>query len=122
MTNYHPTIIISIGTPYESDGPGYLNEDEWLNFRDDLKSEARILADGGTLHFQGEGTGQYVSGGTTYEELSYSVVFTLDDGIPLDQVRRWLSDLARRYRQECIALTIGATEFVEAPRCSARRI
>ena len=107
MANYRPTIIISIGTPYVSDGPGYLNDDEWLNFRDDLKSEARILAEGGTLHFRGEGTGQYVSGGTTYEELSYTVVFTLDDGIPLDQVRRWLSDLARRYRQESIALTIG---------------
>lgn len=117
MTNYRPTITIAIGTPHVSDGPGYLTDDQWLSFRDTLKHEAHILAESGTLHFRGEGIGQYVSGGTTYEELSYSVTFTLDDGISLDQIRRWLSDLARRYRQECIALTIGATEFVEPPLC-----
>lgn len=108
-----PTITISIGTPNNADAPGYLRDDQWNAFKTNIRTVLKAAAADGTFHYRGEGYGQYRSeDGRIHEELSYTLVFTLQENISLDGLRRTLAFLAAEYGQECIALTIGTTELV----------
>ena len=108
-----PTITISIGTPNNADAPGYLRDDQWQAFKDDVRDAFRSLSADGAFHYRGEGYGQYRDEtGKLHEELSYTLVFTLHQNIPTNDVRRKCAFFAAEYGQECIALTIGDTELV----------
>ena len=66
-----PTITVSIGTPDSPDAPGYLRDDQWQAFKDDVRDAFRSLSADGTFHYRGEGYGQYRSeDGRIHEELS----------------------------------------------------
>lgn len=112
-----PTITISIGTPNNADAPGYLRDDQWQAFKDDVRDAFRSLSADGAFHYRGEGYGQYRDEtGKLHEELSYTLVFTLHQNIPTNDVRRKCAFFAAEYGQECIALTIGRTELVGPER------
>lgn len=107
------TGIISIGRSTKGKD---LSDARWRRFiRDTIRAAG---SQGRDVVFTGRGAGRYTDAiGQTIFEKSFTVIFTelgyahvwFDARIDL---RETLAGLARKYGQECIALTYGATEFV----------
>ena len=69
----------------------------------------------GEVVFTGVGTGLHTDGaGVVHAEESFTCVISVDSNFRPEALRKQLRNLAAKFDQECIAMTVGATDLVEA--------
>lgn len=106
-------VIIAIGFRY-GNGGAVMQDDSQFAFADSVRSAIRIV--GGTVHATVSGNAE--SGDYGSEPSAWFAASVPTAQLPA--LRTMLSNRARWFGQESIALTVGATEFVEAaPRTKA---
>jgi len=115
------TITVSIGRKVNT-GPTVVHPEgelclaSWTDFADFVNAEVGKVAQ---VVFEGFGTGYWTNPETseTVCEESYTVVALCDKplfSVGIHVFRARLAQLAVAYRQDCIAVTFGTTELVEA--------
>lgn len=90
------TVVLQIGNTDDK-----ITQIEWANFVKELRRIASVY---GTIHFFG------VSPGDAVWQNSCIVIEAWDRHI--ERMREHLKSLAKEYRQDSIAMTVGETEFV----------
>lgn len=103
------TVVVSIG---RNIGDTPMHIDGWDTFRSEVFDAVEKACS--TIHFFGDGYGVYEG----HEEESYTVIGTLADEYDMSLYRD-CCDLASKWFQDSIAITIGTTAF--APAKWARR-
>ena len=96
------TLTISVGRNV-ADVP--MSDALWLEFRCAIDTALERI--GATLHFYGEGEGYYLGA----IETSYTWIASVNSA-HIWLVRRELAPICAQFSQDCIALTVGNTEFV----------
>jgi hypothetical protein len=103
MTYERNTITVSIGRNVPNQNP--LTDMGWRRFQHDTTRALRNLdAD---IHFSGTGKGYFQ--GQTEESATWVATIV---SYKLPTLRLALKAIAKTWSQDCIALTIGQTEFV----------
>lgn len=100
-----PTVTVSIG---RNVGAVPMSVERWHYYVTDTRKAVNAVAS--AVHFVGRGSGIYDGA----LEDSFSIVATVDDGASLALLAKRLRSLARLYRQDSIAMTVGSTQFVGA--------
>lgn len=111
-----PQVTIAVGRNVSTeDGPVPMSDTDWDSFRDDVLWSAGIIGDPAPVT---SSTAYFTVRGTSFSprwrsEETYIVGADVDPS-DLQFLRDTLSNLAAKYRQDAIALTIGDPEFVTA--------
>lgn len=117
MANETITVSVGRGDPSSS---RYLADGQWDQFCSDVHDEISASAD--EIYFRGTGQGTWTDAETNvrYQEDSATWAFSLKatdrskrSNVALHLLKGELAELAFRYGQDAIALTVGTTEFIE---------
>lgn len=110
------TLTVSIGRG-SSDSDKYLSGADWWTFRTKTIHLVEI-ASGGEIYSITDGHGYWTDeeSGLRFSEACSTITAAIDVEAAFGEapayLRRHLRELAKRYRQDAIALTIGDTELV----------
>lgn len=95
------TGVIQIGNSDDK-----LSQKEWAKYVADVNEILQVWQL--TIHFLGHSPAH-----APWQNACW--VFELDTTVfPMEELRNDLSDVARRFRQDSVALTLGVTEFVKS--------
>ena len=105
MFSYTATIGRSVGTEP-------MSAERWVQFIEDVRADMLLFAVESAIHVESVETHCGKGSWEGYEEESAKItLLTTAQSDDLDILRRYLSENARFYDQDAIALTIGVSEL-----------